>query len=1430
MELLPLSAPNNAQPCMSVQHYPSHSVMRFHPDLWDFFHPNQLVDRISAWENAAIGDYFRIPTSMRSTPDFLEVETEKLLDGYIPLTDIAQLALGQDEKTLVFLRICDALNTLHRNGFYIGLLLPNLIYVHPQSFEVLLDVQPYPSGVPFVNDLIGDYPLSLFSRFTRSLYITRVADFYALGMLLLFLFTETFSIQNLDDSRLPFVHSRLARRLVHEPESFLFLEDISNVLREELQLSQIPVSLNMRTTCDYLHPIDPPISLESQRIFRRFLRGHGKQMIGVVCEDESTRMDVIRQHISEVLELDFFITVTCRDFPFATLREMIERTMYNAQKYATATSFRKARNLYRQLDKLLRMHYHGDDVVFSLADWLYAFCREILPAFHFQHLYYAFDDVQNFDEDSLRVFQQFWKQYRGQIPQLHIIITGNALPKQYPGDSLYHLEIGGFQHGIYGRMVKSQFAGVDSVFISELSTWLMRAKTPYSHLQIVLEHLIQEGHIQLSSDGWHLSNSGLPTLDSNQLLTARIQNLSMAELHLLRTLACLPSPVRARRMFLANGRNVVELCAHIERLHRLSLIHAYHDNSIFVPVEVTDIVQQMTTHGGMKAAYVEALNLQRTYRPYAFPPLIALSRLAGDTWHEYYYTTRYYREIRSALSYERKKFQLENIIRLQGSLGRTNTICWRRLLCDTYHKLNQIAEAGVIAHDLFVQTRDIKDRMRWLLMSMFQNNLDTRSTQVELLEYLEDTHNPVRNRVRAACWLARSNFFLPLQRDGADRLHRFYHDQVYANSAQLSVRMFAEFTIDYTIVMFQYFPDREEVAMVLLDMLESVLADSPHRDMMSLLYDAYVFQSNVRISRKYTLKLLETSRRSGSKTKEQVCHLNGMELSLWQGDVGSYRMHKERAVLVDEIRRTDLREQYVLHQLNYAVEWEQWTEFDELDARLRNSDVNASTLTWWRVFQLYASVCRGHSLPNRSDWDEENHFTLFMDALYALQDGDVNQAINFFQRSINAHGYHLTAGWSYRKLIHLLLEQESSEAQTWLDNFEKYLKQYSHDVFWPDYYKLTALLCIKNDEHQQAILYLRRALNGYQMIEKPDAVRRVEEQLLSLMEPYYVTADSPIHQDPAGKRLIEDRSRFLNQSLDLLIVIQLCEHVTESLDLMSTCERLTDALFEYFPVTRADITFDLYHKKNTYSYTSSGVFTAQEENLSTHSAPDVKYTFELYRQNRQSMQLDVYVQNPTETHWKHMAHFLSVIRPHLSNTIHYLEMMIDNLTGFYQRRYFLERLKEEFDLSQQYGLDLSLIMLDIDNFRSVNNFGHPEGDKVLRELSEIVRAVLRKNDIPGRYGGEEILLILPKTDGQAALRLAEKLRGEIEEEFAEGRPYKVTISVGVSSLKLCSADSIDELISFADDAEIQAKASGKNQVVASWQTLAFTTEGALQSV
>lgn len=167
----------------------------------------------------------------------------------------------------------------------------------------------------------------------------------------------------------------------------------------------------------------------------------------------------------------------------------------------------------------------------------------------------------------------------------------------------------------------------------------------------------------------------------------------------------------------------------------------------------------------------------------------------------------------------------------------------------------------------------------------------------------------------------------------------------------------------------------------------------------------------------------------------------------------------------------------------------------------------------------------------------------------------------------------------------------------------------------------------------------------------------------------------------------------------------------------------------------------------------------------------------------------------------------------------------DGLTGLFNHRHFFERLRAEVTRARRYGLVLSLLMLDLDDFKSVNDrFGHPAGDEVLHRVSDVIRGQLRQNlDIPARYGGEEFAVILPHTGTQesdadfadGARTTGERIRRAIAEMelplTQDGEPMHITASVGLAMLPT-HADDADELVSKADQALYQAKRAGKDRV------------------
>lgn len=158
---------------------------------------------------------------------------------------------------------------------------------------------------------------------------------------------------------------------------------------------------------------------------------------------------------------------------------------------------------------------------------------------------------------------------------------------------------------------------------------------------------------------------------------------------------------------------------------------------------------------------------------------------------------------------------------------------------------------------------------------------------------------------------------------------------------------------------------------------------------------------------------------------------------------------------------------------------------------------------------------------------------------------------------------------------------------------------------------------------------------------------------------------------------------------------------------------------------------------------------------------------------------------------------------------------IDGLTGLVVHRHFQAKMEEEFRRARRYSKPLAYMMTDIDHFKKFNDtWGHQTGDMVLREVAKIVRDSARDTDIAARYGGEEFGVILPETDYDGAMLLAERLRARVENAVFKGpqADLKVTLSVGVSTMPKLQPENALEMIKFADDALYICKRNGRNRV------------------
>jgi diguanylate cyclase (GGDEF)-like protein len=177
----------------------------------------------------------------------------------------------------------------------------------------------------------------------------------------------------------------------------------------------------------------------------------------------------------------------------------------------------------------------------------------------------------------------------------------------------------------------------------------------------------------------------------------------------------------------------------------------------------------------------------------------------------------------------------------------------------------------------------------------------------------------------------------------------------------------------------------------------------------------------------------------------------------------------------------------------------------------------------------------------------------------------------------------------------------------------------------------------------------------------------------------------------------------------------------------------------------------------------------------------------------------------------------SAIRVHQLVQMLAQKAKVDGLTGLWNRAFFDGRWAEEFARASRYGQPLSVMLIDCDRFKSINDdFGHPAGDSLLQGLARIIQRECRQTDLACRYGGEEFIVIMPGTDADEATVLAERIRVGVESATWPRHPQRrVTLSAGVVGCSGAPAVSADGWIEAVDQNLYRAKKEGRNRVISS---------------
>jgi diguanylate cyclase (GGDEF)-like protein len=160
---------------------------------------------------------------------------------------------------------------------------------------------------------------------------------------------------------------------------------------------------------------------------------------------------------------------------------------------------------------------------------------------------------------------------------------------------------------------------------------------------------------------------------------------------------------------------------------------------------------------------------------------------------------------------------------------------------------------------------------------------------------------------------------------------------------------------------------------------------------------------------------------------------------------------------------------------------------------------------------------------------------------------------------------------------------------------------------------------------------------------------------------------------------------------------------------------------------------------------------------------------------------------------------------------------IDSLSGLYNRAEFMNLAKREFDLAKRNNEELSLLIMDLDNFKIINDtFGHAAGDKMIREIGSIIKKSFRKTDIAGRIGGEEFAVVFKNTSLEEAKKVAEKFRETVAKRKVVYSDHEIsfTVSIGVTAIhgNIEDINDVEDMLKMADNALYKAKAKGRNRV------------------
>lgn len=1386
------------------------TIMTFQPETWRYFIMSRIKARLQHWRS------FSEQYANCRTPGYMDFEGERLTiqlpalpEKWVPLSDWMNEELQDRDKVTLFASLCRALGTLHRQHFVFGFFAPELIHVHRDTMQVCLDVQPFDTTYSFVNHQLEDYPFKWLPWHSRFALMPRLADIETAGIGLDFLFGD----------QLPDKLRRVHQRLHRHPESVLYLDHLADEVCSLYGIS-VPTPPHFEPTHSsfWLHPAESPITLGSLRSMQSFLKRGDGPTFAIIERDPQMRTRLLRQQIFAVLNSHVFVTIYCTPVPLSTWRQGIQQIMDSFHHlYPKARG--RFRSIYNRLQYLLNHFFSGEDILEDFADWLFDLTKVIFEYLSDEHLYFILEDCHQLDNSTLEVFDHFLQKYGSRLPKLHFIISGAELPTGLKPDRIRQVNMMPVTRRNYIRMLRGALGEADERIVSLATEEMLKLRIHPSNAYTMLNQWLASGKLCLTSDGWLWQEDGSDrlTLSPDQWMELQVQQLHQDDLHQLAVLSYLPTWINLRSIAEANK---LDLDARIPGLLRLAdrgLIEMMAWNCLLVPSSVRQALERVLPDDRRTPSKQEAFEWYRKWQPKSSSVLLQMAHSLGDRTAEYYYLIRYYRENRSVLMVEQMHSLLAHIIELHNSLKRPPSEGWLRKQISINQQLGNWSAAENCAQLIYDRTGSDSDRFRLMQTQLMQNKLDLPGLKPGLFRYVTDMNKSVNDRAHAFYVLIWYWAMVNLSKEDRQILHDTFVQELYPNRHQMKSEIYLLISTRYAQFLLEFFPEQEEWALSLLSSLEALIEHTGFQTMKLRIYAAYMFHKNMRNARNYILKSIEGAQRLGIRRLVHLSQANGAETAIYVGDIRAFWYHRKRA---SSLNRKDWESLTVESMFLYCCEWNDSEQFEQFVSTLNLGELTPIAKAYWEITRRYLAFQRGEPVPEPALTEGDVQERYFMMALYAAANHyDSSEVVRLWKACIHAdgsspNGIRMMTGWSYRELVRHLLVYQPDEAAFWLNQFKTYISDRGFHLFWPDYYYSSAQLAILAGQDEDGLSLLDRAIKGYRLQDKMGITDHLELEFQALMKPSYFSHADPLLQNPQVQLLLRDREAYIRKSMRLLLNLRLSEQLPETPDINKTIEKLIQLLFEYFPIEAIVIDYELRVKQGKQAYTTSGVVHQRmhESYLSTHEEYAVFYA-DLYSKSPWRIGIQMHMHHMEQWDTEQLESVLDMVRPHISASILILEMGIDDLTGLYLRNFFLERLRQEFELSTRCQLDLSVMMIDLDNFRLINEYGHQEGDRVLREVADVIRYMIGPYAVPGRYGGEEFIVILPKTDGPLAMRIAEQLRRKIE-QLSEERPYTVSASIGVSSLSWSGATTPDELIRLADEAEIRAKKTGKNQVIA----------------